>query len=314
MRLLLIGCTGLVGRALIPMLQSSGHDLTIVSRRSAPAGLPSGCLPGLEWVQCNPADSISWESSGALQQALAQAQGVVNLAGEPIAEKRWTSEHLQLLEDSRLLTTRHLTKAMGELAKPPNVLVNASAVGYYGTSSNQCFQESSPCGSDVLAGLCQRWEKAALEKPEATRLVVLRIGIVLAADGGALGKMLPIFRVGFGGPIGSGQQWMSWIERSDLCRMILAAVENDAWSGIVNAVAPTPVTMATFSATLGRCLGRPSLLPVPAPLLKLLLGDGARVVLEGQRVESERQAALNFKWHCSELPAAFDAATNSKLH
>ena len=314
MRLLLIGCTGLVGRALIPMLQSSGHDLTIVSRRSAPAGLPSGCLPGLEWVQCNPADSISWEPSGALQQALAQAQGVVNLAGEPIAEKRWTSEHLQLLEDSRLLTTRHLTKAMGELAKPPNVLVNASAVGYYGTSSNQCFQESSPCGSDVLAGLCQRWEKAALEKPEATRLVVLRIGIVLAADGGALGKMLPIFRVGFGGPIGSGQQWMSWIERSDLCRMILAAVENDAWSGIVNAVAPTPVTMATFSATLGRCLGRPSLLPVPAPLLKLLLGDGARVVLEGQRVESERQAALNFKCHFSELPAAFDAATNSKSH
>ena len=311
MRLLLIGCTGLVGRALVPMLQTAGHDLTIVSRRSAPAGLPASCLAGLSWVQCNPADSISWTPSSPLQKALAQAQGVVNLAGEPIAEKRWTSMHLQLLEDSRLKTTRQLVKAMADLAQPPDVLINASAVGYYGTSADECFEESSPCGNDVLAGLCQRWEAVAAEKPDATRLVVLRIGIVLAADGGALGKMLPIFRIGFGGPIGTGRQWMSWIERSDLCRMILAAVENDAWSGAVNAVAPTPVTMATFSASLGRCLGRPSLLPVPGPLLKLLLGDGARVVLEGQRVQSARQAALDFSCHFSELPAAFDAATSS---
>ena len=231
MRLLLIGCTGLVGRALVPMLQTAGHDLTIVSRRSAPAGLPASCLAGLSWVQCNPADSISWAPSSPLQQALAQAQGVVNLAGEPIAEKRWTSTHLQLLEDSRLKTTRQLVKAMADLAQPPDVLINASAVGYYGTSADECFEESSPCGNDVLAGLCQRWEAVAAEKPDATRLVVLRIGIVLAADGGALGKMLPIFRIGFGGPIGTGRQWMSWIERSDLCRMILAAVENDAWTG-----------------------------------------------------------------------------------
>jgi uncharacterized protein (TIGR01777 family) len=262
-------------------------------------------------VQCNPADAISWAPSSPLQQALAQAQGVVNLAGEPIAEKRWTSTHLQLLEDSRLQTTRQLVKAMRDLAQPPGVLINASAVGYYGTSADQCFEESSPCGNDVLAGLCQRWEAVAAEKPDATRLVVLRIGIVLAADGGALGKMLPIFRIGFGGPIGSGRQWMSWIERSDLCRMILAAVENDAWTGAVNAVAPTPVTMSTFSASLGRCLGRPSLLPVPGPLLKVLLGDGARVVLEGQRVQSARQAALDFNCQFSQLPAAFDAATSS---
>ena len=311
MRLLLIGCTGLVGRALVPMLQTAGHDLTIVSRRSAPAGLPASCLADLSWVQCNPADSISWAPSSPLQQALAQAQGVVNLAGEPIAEKRWTAAHLQLLEDSRLQTTGQLVKAMADLAQPPGVLINASAVGYYGTSADQCFEESSPCGNDVLAGLCHRWEAIAAEKPDATRLVVLRIGIVLAADGGALGKMLPIFRIGFGGPIGSGRQSMSWIERSDLCRMILAAVENDAWTGAVNAVAPTPVTMAIFSASLGRCLGRPSLLPVPGPLLKVLLGDGARVVLEGQRVQSERQSVLNFNCQFSELPAAFDAATSS---
>ncbi len=314
MRLLLIGCTGLVGRALIPMLQNAGHDLTIVSRRSAQDALPADCLKGLDWVQCNAADSISWEESSVLQQALAQAQGVINLAGEPIAEKRWTSAHLQLLENSRVETTRYLVKAMGDLDQPPKVLINGSAVGYYGTSADKCFTESSPCGNDLLAGLCQRWEAAASEKPVATRLVVLRIGIVLAADGGALGKMLPIFRLGFGGAIGSGSQWMSWIERSDLCRMILAGLEDDAWSGTVNAVAPSPVSMATFSATLGRCLGRPNLLPVPAPLLQLLLGDGASVVLEGQHVQSERQADLKFSCRFSELPAAFDAATSSTSH
>ncbi len=313
MRLLLIGCTGLVGRALVPMLQAAGHDLTIVSRSSASAGRFPGSRAGLSWVHCNPADPTSWEPSSPLQQALAQAQGVVNLAGEPIAEKRWTEAHLQLLEDSRLQTTHQLVKAMADLPEPPQVLINASAVGYYGTSADQTFDESSPCGNDLLAGLCQRWEAAASKKPETTRLVVLRIGIVLAADGGALGKMLPIFRMGFGGPIGTGRQWMSWIERDDLCRMILAGVENEAWSGVVNAVSPSPATMASFSEALGRCLGRPSLLPVPGPLLKVLLGDGAKVVLEGQRVQSTRQADLGFSCLCSELPAAFDVATSSTI-
>lgn len=312
MRLLLIGCTGLVGRGLIPLLHEAGHQLTVVSRRAASAvGLPDGLVSQLQWIKADPAAASSWASSAALPQALAACDGVVNLAGEPIAEQRWTPQHLRLLESSRLETTRCLVEAMAALDKPPSVLVNASAVGYFGTSANARFDESSAPGSDFLAGLCQRWEQAAAAKPEATRLVVLRIGIVLSSDGGALAKMLPVFRTGFGGPIGSGQQWMSWIERSDLCRMIQSALEQSSWSGAINAVAPEPVSMADFASGLGRCLGRPSLLPVPGPVLQLLLGDGAQVVLDGQRVCSSRLEELAFSFRCSTLAAALAAATSS---
>jgi len=312
MRLLLIGCTGLVGRGLIPLLHEAGHQLTVVSRRAASAvGLPDGLVSQLQWIKADPAAASSWASSAALPQALAACDGVVNLAGEPIAEQRWTPQHLRLLESSRLQTTRCLVEAMAALDKPPSVLVNASAVGYFGTSANARFDESSAPGSDFLAGLCQRWEQAAAAKPEATRLVVLRIGIVLSSDGGALAKMLPVFRTGFGGPIGSGQQWMSWIERSDLCRMIQSALEQSSWSGAINAVAPEPVSMADFASGLGRCLGRPSLLPVPGPVLQLLLGDGAQVVLDGQRVCSSRLEELAFSFRCSTLAAALAAATSS---
>ena len=312
MRLLLIGCTGLVGRGLIPLLHEAGHQLTVVSRRSASAvGLPDSLASQLQWIKADPAAASSWASSAALPQALAACDGVVNLAGEPIAEQRWTPQHLRLLESSRLETTRCLVEAMAALDKPPSVLVNASAVGYFGTSANARFDESSAPGSDFLAGLCQRWEQAAARKPDATRLVVLRIGIVLSSDGGALAKMLPIFRTGFGGPIGSGQQWMSWIERSDLCRMIQSALEQSSWSGAINAVAPEPVSMADFASGLGRCLGRPSLLPVPGPVLQLLLGDGAQVVLDGQRVCSSRLEELAFSFRCSTLAAALAAATSS---
>ena len=311
MRLLLIGCTGLVGRGLIPVLQAAGHQLTIVSRRASPAAFPADVAGALQWIQVDPAVASSWSESTPLHDALAASDGVVNLAGEPIAEQRWTVQHLETLESSRLETTRHLVSALATLAKPPSVLVNASAVGYFGTSLDGRFEESSPVGQDFLARLCQKWEQAAAEKPAATRLVVLRIGIVLSSQGGALAKMLPVFRAGFGGPIGSGQQWMSWIERGDLCRIIQSSLETDSWSGVINAVAPDPVTMAVFAGSLGRCLGRPSLLPVPGPMLQLLLGDGSKVVLEGQFVRSSRLEALGFNFLCPTLPVALDVATSS---
>ena len=311
MRLLLIGCTGLVGRGLIPVLQAAGHQLTIVSRRVSPAAFPADVAARLQWIQVDPAMASSWSESTPLHDALAASDGVVNLAGEPIAEQRWTVQHLETLEFSRLETTRHLVSALATLAKPPSVLVNASAVGYFGTSLDGRFEESSPVGQDFLARLCQKWEQAAAEKPAATRLVVLRIGIVLSSQGGALAKMLPVFRAGFGGPIGSGQQWMSWIERGDLCRMIQSSLETDSWSGVINAVAPEPVTMAVFAGSLGRCLGRPSLLPVPGPMLQLLLGDGSKVVLEGQFVSSSRLEELGFNFLCPTLPVALDVATSS---
>ncbi|MFZ9230159.1 MAG: NAD-dependent epimerase/dehydratase family protein, partial [Prochlorococcaceae cyanobacterium] len=156
---------------------------------------------------------------------------------------------------------------MAKLESPPKVLINGSAVGFYGTSLEQLFSESSPSGDDYLAQICCAWEAAADLAPAGCRVVKLRIGIVLGPDGGALGKMLPVFRAGFGGPVGSGKQWMSWIHRHDLCRLIAAALEDSSYQGVYNAVAPQPTTMGAFASALGKALGRPSLLPVPGPIL-----------------------------------------------
>ena len=310
-RLLLLGCSGFVGRELVPFLLQLGHELTVVSRRPQP--FPALAGERLACLQVDPSQAASWQQDG-LAQALARAEGVVNLAGEPIAEKRWTAAHRQLLVDSRVATTRHLVEAMAALAQPPQVLVNASAVGYYGTSPDGDFEETSPAGSDLLSRICRSWEETAEQRPPSTRLVILRIGIVLGPDGGALGKMLPVFRMGFGGPVGDGRQWMSWIHRHDLCRLIASALEDAAWSGTYNAVAPEPATMGMFASTLGRTLGRPSLLPVPAPLLQLLLGDGAQVVLEGQRVLPTRLQEQGFQFQFPDLSAALAAATSPVPH
>jgi len=309
MRLLLLGCTGFVGRELVPTLLKQGHQLTLISRRMARGYEAERAAGDLTWLQLDPASATSWQDA-ALLEALNQADAVVNLTGEPIAEKRWTPAHLRVLEASRLETTRLLVEAMAASATPPGVLINASAIGFYGTSAKARFVESSPAGGDFLASLCQRWEQAAAAAPAGTRVVSVRIGIVLAADGGALGKMLPVFRAGFGGPIGSGQQWMSWIHRTDLCALLQQALVDDSWSGVVNAVAPEPASMATFSKQLGRSLGRPSLLPVPGPVLQVLLGDGAKVVLEGQQVASERLETLDFRFRYPSLASALDAATS----
>jgi uncharacterized protein len=307
MRLLLLGCTGFVGRELVPFLLNLGHQLTLVSRRPRPDSEAGD--PRLTNLCFDLADPASWRQPPLLE-ALEAADGVVNLAGESIADQRWTPTYRQRLLDSRLVTTTQLVRAMANLATPPSVLVSGSAVGYYGTSLEGCFTEASPPGDDFLARLCARWEAATQVAPEACRVVVLRVGIVLGPDGGALGKMLPVFRVGFGGPVGSGQQWMSWIQRHDLCRLIATALEDASFAGPYNAVAPEPTRMAIFASTLGRVLGRPSLLPVPGPLLQLLLGDGAKVVLEGQQVRPERLLAQGFHFQFTDLGAALAAATS----
>jgi len=308
-RILLVGCSGFVGRALVPTLLEAGHSLTLVSR--AAQTLPGVKHPQLQRLQADPSAAASWQRP-ELQKALASAEAVVNLAGEPIAEKRWTPQHLQLLNSSRISTTHALVQAMAALPddQRPGVLINGSAIGYYGTSTSQEFSETSSAGADVLGRLCEAWEKEARGAEALCRVVILRIGIVLGADGGALGKMLPVFRLGFGGPIGDGQQWMSWISRRDLCSLIATALADPSYSGIYNAVAPNPCSMAAFAAALGRCLGRPSLLPVPGPLLQLLLGDGAKVVLEGQKVLPRRLQEQGFSFRDAELSAALAAATS----
>jgi uncharacterized protein (TIGR01777 family) len=309
-RVLLVGCSGFVGRELVPLLLDHGHSLTLVSRSARP--LPGLDHPQLQRLQADPAQPASWQRAD-LVAALAAAEAVINLAGEPIAEQRWTAAHRQVLRDSRIRTTEALVAAIGALpaSSRPGVLVNGSAVGFYGTSPTERFEESSPAGSDLLAELCTAWEAEAHRAEPLCRVVILRIGIVLAADGGALGKMLPVFRLGFGGPIGDGRQWMSWISRRDLCRLIATALADAAYSGTYNAVGPQPCTMGELAAALGRCLGRPSLLPVPAPVLQLLLGDGARVVLEGQQVMPARLQQQGFGFEDREISAALAAATSA---
>ena len=307
MRLLLLGCSGFVGRELVPFLLHLGHGLTLVSRRPHPFPLLEG--DRLRCLHLDPSDPASWESPDLLA-ALAAAEGLVNLAGEPIAERRWSDSQRQRLRDSRLQTTTCLVRAMAGLDTPPRVLVNASAVGVYGSSEEIRFVESSPPAADFLGQLCQDWEAAALAAPAGCRVVVLRLGIVLGPDGGALAKMLPVFRAGFGGPVGSGRQWMSWIHRHDLCRLIAAGLEDSSFQGIYNAVAPEPVRMSAFARALGEVLGRPSLLPVPAPILKMMLGDGAAVVLEGQQVLPQRLRETGFQYDCPDLTSALAAATS----
>jgi len=252
MRLLLLGCSGFIGRELVPWLLDQGHELTLVSRRSQPFPALADRLVCLE---LDPAEPASWQQPQLLA-ALEAAGGVVNLAGEPIAERRWSEAQRQILRSSRLSTTASLVAAMAALPQPPS------------------------------------------------------IGIVLGPDGGAMGRMLPVFRAGFGGPIGSGQQWMSWIHRHDLCRLVAKALEDSTYTGVINAVAPEPVRMVDFANALGAALRRPSLLPVPGPVLQLLLGDGAKVVLEGQQVVSERLSDLGFEFDFGDLKAALAAATS----
>ena len=305
MRLLLIGCTGFVGRGLIPRFLRSGHELIIVSRNNAKKIDIDTDNEKISLLELDPSTEEAW-GNDSLLKALAHSEGVINLAGEPIAEKRWTEEHLVSIEKSRLKTTQYLLEAMKLLKEGPKVLINGSAIGFYGTSADKVFTEGSAAGNDFLAKLCKNWEDLASTKPAKTRLVIFRIGIVLEQDGGALKKMLPIFKTGLGGPIGTGEQWMSWVHRKDLCEMIEQSVKNANWSGIFNATSPEPVRMAEFAAALGKRLARPSLLQVPGPILKLLLGDGAKVVLEGQKVISTRLKEVNFKFNYPTLNKAFE--------
>ena len=201
MKLLLTGCTGLIGRELIPLLIKEGHSLTVISRRPKEKLKMIANDANLGFIQMNPAEAASWDNED-IQNSLKSCEGVINLAGEPIADKRWTDDHCKEITNSRLETTKNLIQNLHNLKKPPKVLINASAIGFYGSHSQNKFTEENCPGNDYLANLCKEWESIAKSKPNATRLLIIRIGIVLAKDGGALGKMLPIFRAGLCGPIG----------------------------------------------------------------------------------------------------------------
>ncbi|AFZ05999.1 protein of unknown function DUF1731 [Oscillatoria nigro-viridis PCC 7112] len=302
MKVAIAGATGFVGSRLVEKLQAAGHQVLVFSRDAAKAGrvFPASAYPNLEVVAYTPAKSGDWLHS------IAGCDAVVNLAGVPIAEERWTEARQQAILDSRRLTTAKLVEAIVNANPRPSVFVSASAIGYYGTSETAEFDETSPAGDDFLAAVCKDWEAAAQPAKNAgTRLAILRLGIVLGM-GGALAKMLPPFKLFAGGPIGTGKQWFSWVHREDVVDLILYALQNPQVEGVLNATAPNPVRMNELCQTLGEVLQRPSWLPVPSFALELLLGDGAKVVLEGQKVLPKQTLASGFQYQYPTLKLALE--------
>lgn len=300
MKVAITGATGFVGSRLVERLHGEGNKVLVFTRDIVYARkvFPAGAFPNLEIIAYTPGVSGSW------QDAIAGCDAVVNLAGEPIAEGRWTPERKQAILQSRQLGTQKIVEAIAIANPKPTVLVNASAIGYYGTSETASFDETSPPGKDFLAQVCQAWEAEAQKVKDAgVRLVILRLGIVLG-NGGALGKMIPPFKLFAGGPIGSGRQWFSWIHLDDIVNLILQALTKTEIEGIYNATAPNPVRMTDLSQTMGKVMNRPSWLPVPALALEVLLGDGAIVVLEGQKVLPKRTLEAGFNYQYPDLSSA----------
>jgi hypothetical protein len=293
------GATGFVGTRLVAHLLATGHGVVVLTRRRADA---ERALP----VRCRVA---VWDPEhGALDpSALAGVDAVVNLAGAGVADARWTAQRKEIIRRSRVESTHRLVAAIAGVPadRRPRVLVSASAVGFYGDCGDEMLTEQSPRAPGFLADVCEAWEREALvAETHGVRTVLVRIGVVLGRGGGALARMLPPFRLGLGGCIGSGRQWMSWIHRDDLVALLAFALERADVRGVVNGVAPTPVTNADFATILGRTLVRPALLPVPSAALKLALGEMGGVLLEGQRVFPAAAEAHGFRFRFRELPEA----------
>jgi uncharacterized protein (TIGR01777 family) len=305
MRIVIAGGTGFLGSPLAEVYAEEGHDVRVLTRGLAPGESrhdPGTGVPGVTRVGWRPDGQ-----SGPWSLALDGADAVVNLAGESIADKRWTRERKAQLRDSRIVPTRSLAAAMQSIAAPPRVFISGSATGYYGVSGAEPKTETDPPGTDFLARLCVDWEaEGRRAESAATRVVLLRTGVVLERTGGALPKMLTPFRWFVGGPVGSGRQYMSWIHRIDWIELVRWVVETPAASGPLNATAPSAVTNRQFARALGRALHRPSLLPVPGVALKLLLGEMAEpLLLTGQRVVPARAQALGFHFRYPEIDRAF---------
>lgn len=292
MHVLITGGSGFIGRAVARALLDRGERVTVLSRdpATARAALPAGAVV----VPALPPEG---------------PDAVVNLAGENLGAHRWNAGRKQAFIESRAGTTHTLVSWMRALPAPPRALVSGSAVGYYGARGDETLDEDAPPGDEYQCELCRTWEAAAQDaEPLGVRVCRIRIGIVLGPDGGALAQMKLPFQLGLGGPLGSGRQWMSWIHREDLVRLILWLLEDDASrSGAYNATAPNPVTNRDFARALAASLGRPALLSMPAPAVRLLVGEMAHLLLTGQRVVPARALREGFRFRFPDLPGALRA-------
>jgi uncharacterized protein (TIGR01777 family) len=298
MQLVITGATGFIGSALCSRLLEQGHALTLFTR-GAPRD--SGG-PNKRWLHWTPGALREWKS------ALDGADGAVHLAGEPIAEKKWSAAQRQRIEQSRIDSTRSLVQAIAAAEHKPKFLISASAVGYYGPRNDEIITEEAVPGSDFLSALCRAWEAEAKEAEAfGVRVVRLRTGIVLGRGGGALAKMAEPFKYFVGGKLGSGRQWMSWIHLEDEVRLIIELMHNSQASGPVNATAPNPVTNKEFCETLGQVMHRPCWATVPAFALRLALGEMADMLLTGQRVIPAVAQKLGFEFRYPNLRDALEA-------
>jgi uncharacterized protein (TIGR01777 family) len=300
MKVAITGATGFVGSRLVERLSEMGHSILVFSRNRDKAQriFPKSAYPQLEIVSYTPTQPGAW------QEALAGCEGVVNLAGAALVDERWTPERKQEIINSRVKLTENIVSAIAKADPKPAVLVNASAIGYYGTSETATYDETSPSGDDFLSEVCQKWETAAeAVKDTGTRLVIIRVGLVMGM-GGALEKMLTPFKLFAGGPLGDGNQWFSWVHRDDLVNLIIHSLTHSEMTGVLNGTAPNPVRMKEFCQILGKVLNRPSWLPVPAFALEALLGEAAKLVLEGQQVLPKQTQQTGFKYQYPQLEAA----------
>src|SRR5262245_12538814 len=290
MRIVVAGGSGFLGRALVHACRADGHDVKVLTRHPRAAG------------------DVGWSAhaNGTLTAALEQSDAVVNLAGEGIADRRWTSSRKTAILDSRVESTRTLAGALRACTTPPRIFISGSAIGFYGTDTSEPRTEESPAGSDFLATVCRAWEHEASLVAGVARVVLLRTGVVLARDGGALPRMALPFRFFAGGRLGSGRQYISWIHRDDWIAMVRWALTNSDVSGPLNLTAPSPVTNAGFTHALAMAMRRPALLPMPAVALRLMLGKemADSLLLESQRLVPAKAQQLGFRFRFETIDAA----------